>query len=237
MENSYYKQLVHSVSHGDKCLAILIDPDKFDDGSSEVFLKKIPETTTHLFVGGSTVHNNATERTIKALKQHTRLPIFIFPGDFTQVTHEAHALLFLSLLSGRNPEYLIGQHIKAIPKLRDLSLEVIPTGYLLIDGGNESAVACVTNTLPLSQENSNHIVDTALAAQYMGMKLVYLEAGSGANNPVHPKIIKAVKDEISIPLIVGGGIRTERQKAAAFEAGADMIVMGTAFENQEESNV
>jgi len=237
MENTYYKQLVRSVSDGDKCLAILIDPDKFDDRASEAFLKKIPETTTHLFVGGSTVNNNATQTTIKALKRYTTLPIFIFPGDFTQVTPEAHALLFLSLLSGNNPEYLIGQHIKAIPKLRGLSLEVIPTGYLLIDGGNESAVARVTNTLPLLQENPNHIIDTALAAQYMGMKLVYLEAGSGANNPVHPEIIKAVKNEISIPLIVGGGIKTERQKKEALEAGADMIVMGTAFENQEESNV
>jgi putative glycerol-1-phosphate prenyltransferase len=231
MEDIFYKNLLRSVAEKKRQLAILIDPDKFDKTEIDSFLKKIPKQTTHLFVGGSTVANGETEATVKVLKAETNLPIFLFPGDWSQITPLADALLFLTLLSGRNAEYLIGQQIKSISKLKNSALEIISTGYILIDGGNDSAVSKVTNTEPLPQENIENIVHTAMAGQFMGAKLIYLEAGSGAKFPVKPEIISEVKKAIKIPLIVGGGIKTETQKNTVYEAGADMIVMGTAFEN------
>lgn len=234
MGDSFYKYFQKNIAAGKKQLAILIDPDKFDISETELFLHKIPNDTTHLFVGGSIVENGQTEITVKAIKKaiktKTELPIFLFPGDFSQITNEADVLLFLSLISGRNAEYLIGQQVKSISKLKNSNLEIIPTGYILIDGGNNSAVSRVTNTQPLSQNNIETIVDTAIAGQYMGAKLIYLEAGSGAKNVVNSKIISEVKKNTSIPLIVGGGIRSEEQKREAYNAGADMVVMGTAFE-------
>lgn len=230
MGDSFYKYFQKNIAAGKKQLAILIDPDKFDISETELFLHKIPNDTTHLFVGGSIVENGQTEITVKAIKTKTELPIFLFPGDFSQITNEADVLLFLSLISGRNAEYLIGQQVKSISKLKNSNLEIIPAGYILIDGGNNSAVSRVTNTQPLSQNNIETIVDTAIAGQYMGAKLIYLEAGSGAKNVVNSKIISEVKKNTSIPLIVGGGIRSEEQKREAYNAGADMVVMGTAFE-------
>ncbi len=230
MEGFFYKTFLKSVAENEKQLAILIDPDKFDISEIKSFLKKIPKETTHLFVGGSTVANGETEKTVKALKAETKLPVFLFPGNHSQLTDLADALLFLTLLSGRNAEYLIGQQIKSVSKLKNSRVEIISTGYILIDGGNDSAVSKVTKTEPLPQENIENIVNTALAGQFMGAKLIYLEAGSGAKFPVEPEIISEVKKAIKIPLIVGGGIKSENQKNAAYEAGADMIVMGTAFE-------
>lgn len=239
MEESFYASILKLISEKKKLLAILIDPDKFDISETGSFLNKIPKDTTHLLVGGSSVVNNETEITVKALKARTKLPIFLFPGDHSHITKLADALLFLSLLSGRNAEYLIGQQVKSISKLKDSGLEIIPTGYILIDGGNDSAVSKVTQTEPLQQEDVETIVHTALAGQYMGAKLIYLEAGSGAKVPVNPEIISAVKNVIhtrlpncGVPLIVGGGIRTELQKQMAYAAGADMIVMGTAYETE-----
>jgi len=231
MDKLFYNAILKSVKANEKLLAILIDPDKFDIVEIDAFLNKIPNNTTHLFVGGSTVSNGETEGVVKALKQNTKLPIFLFPGDYSHITSLADVLLFLTLLSGRNAEYLVGQQVKSIAKLKDSPLEIIPTGYLLIDGGNHSSVSKVTATEPISQENAQDVVHTALAGQYMGAKLIYLEAGSGAKFPVKPEIIKKVKEAIKIPLIVGGGIRSESQKQAAYLAGADMIVMGTAFED------
>lgn len=230
MEENFYKNLLKSIAENERQLAILIDPDKFNISETISFLKKIPNETTHLFVGGSTVANGETEATVQALKTETKLPIFLFPGDHSHITPLADALLFLTLLSGRNAEYLVGQQIKSISKLKNSSLEIISTGYILIDGGNDSAVSKVTNTEPLPQENIENIVDTAMAGQFMGTKLIYLEAGSGAKFPVKPEIISEVKNAINIPLIVGGGIKTDAQKNTAYEAGADMVVMGTAFE-------
>lgn len=230
MGGIFYKSFLKRIDEKEKQLTILIDPDKFNSSETKSFLKKLPKKTTHLFVGGSTVANGETEATVKALKTETKLPIFLFPGDHSQITPLADALLFLTLLSGRNAEYLVGQQIKSISKLKNSPLEIISTGYILINGGNDSAVSKVTNTEPLPQENIENIVHTALAGQFMGAKLIYLEAGSGAKFPVKPEIISEVKKAINIPLIVGGGIKTEAQKNTAYEAGADMVVMGTAFE-------
>lgn len=224
-------EISEAVASEEKLLSVLIDPDKFEVSKTREFLNKIPENTTHIFVGGSTIEKGQTDTCIKALKSETSLPVILFPGDHSQITPEADGLLFLSLISGRNPEYLIGQQVKAVKQLRNSDMEIIPTGYILIDGGNESAVQRVSKTFPMSQELPEEIVNTALAGEYSGKRLIYLEAGSGAEFPVHPEIIRSVKQALSIPLIVGGGIRSAQQLSAAYTAGADMVVVGTAFEN------
>lgn len=230
MQGIFYSEIIRASNNGTKLLAVLIDPEKFDVNQAEQFIYNLPEETTHLFVGGSTDAEQKIEEVVKALKQECFFPIFLFPGSHQQITDEADALLFLSLHSGRNSEYLIGQQVKAAPLLKDSQLEIIATSYLLIDGGHQSAVALVSETKPMQQENVTQIVDTAIAGQLMGAKLVYLEAGSGAIIPVSVAIIKAVKNAISIPLIVGGGIRSSEQRAKAYKAGADLVVMGTVFE-------
>lgn len=230
LTKNLYQTFTESLLLQRKLLSVLVDPDKFELDRTAAFLRELPVETTHIFVGGSTVPAGRTESLVKAIKMATSRPVLLFPGDHSQITDAADGLLFLTLLSGRNPEYLIEQQLKAVPKLKATSLEVIPTGYLLIDGGHTSSVERVTGTAALSQNEVEKIVHTAVAGELMGAQLVYLEAGSGAKNPVGAHIISEVKKEISIPLIVGGGIRTDAQKQSAYSAGADMVVMGTVFE-------
>ncbi|MBE7640780.1 geranylgeranylglyceryl/heptaprenylglyceryl phosphate synthase [Salegentibacter sp. BLCTC] len=227
---NFYAEISRASTKGEKLLAILIDPDKFKGPEAEAYLKRIPKETSHIFVGGSSVAKCKTEKTVNSIKKHTNLPVILFPGDYSQITETADALLFLSLLSGRNPEYLIEQQIKSVENLRNSSLQIIPTAYILIDGGRECAVQRISKTKPIPQFQVETIVDTALAGEFSGKKLIYLEAGSGADFPVSEEIISEVKKAISIPLIVGGGIRSRVQQNSAYKAGADMIVMGTQFE-------
>lgn len=228
---NFYTEISQAVANGKKLIAILIDPDKFNEAEAAVYLKKIPKETTHIFVGGSTVPNFKTEKTVKVIKTQTDLPVILFPGDYSQITESADALLFLSLLSGRNPEYLIEQQVKSVDKLKNSKLEIIPTAYILIDGGKECAVQRVSGTKAIPQSQVETIVNTALAGQFSGKKLIYLEAGSGADFPVSEEIITEVKKAVSIPLVVGGGIRSLEHQENAYKAGADMVVMGTQFEN------
>ena len=229
-----YQNILSAKQQNKKLLAVLIDPEKVLLENLFSFFEKVHQSiATHIFVGGSTDKNQSTEKVVTEIKNVTQLPVVLFPGDVTQITHKADAILFLSLLSGRNPEYLIEQHIKAVPLLKESNLEIIPTGYLLIDGGKETAVERVSNTKPIPQTEISTIVNTALAGEYSGKKLIYLEAGSGSTNAVSQKIIKKVSDNLSIPLIVGGGIKTKQQLNTAFESGADLVVIGTAFENDE----
>ena len=219
---------------GEKCLAILIDPDKMQLDSLGGFIEKVNTSiATHIFVGGSIVEEKVTDVLVSEIKKNTELPIVLFPGDITQITDKANALLYLSLISGRNPDYLIGKHVASISKLRQTNLEVIPTGYILIENGIATAIQKVTQTLPMSRTNIQNVVDTALAGQLLGMQLVYLEAGSGATSPVERKMISEVKKILNIPLIVGGGIRNIQQLDEAYQAGADLVVIGTAFEEDE----
>jgi putative glycerol-1-phosphate prenyltransferase len=216
----------------EKLLAILLDPDKTTLGKLPEISSRIENLNANfIFVGGSFVENDITNLFVKTLKKHTKLPVVLFPGDFSQLTNYADALLFLSLLSGRNPEYLIEQQIKSVPFLKNSNLEIIPTGYILIDGGTNSSVFKTSNTKPISQENIQLAVDTAVAGMYKGKQLIYLEAGSGAKIPVNSQLISEVKKHINIPLIVGGGIRTKEQLENAYANGADLVVIGTAFEN------
>lgn len=225
-----YRDIFTASKQKQKQIAVLIDPEKFLIDNARNFIENLPVGITHIFIGGSTDPYQKTENTVRSIKAIVNIPVILFPGDHSQVTDLADGLLFLSLISGRNPEYLIGQQVRAAEKLGKSKLETIPTGYILIDGGRECAVQRVSNTKPISQKDISQIVNTALAGQLMGKKLIYLEAGSGAAFPVSPKIITAVKEAISIPLIVGGGIRSKIQQDLAFEAGADLLVIGTSFE-------
>jgi phosphoglycerol geranylgeranyltransferase len=237
MNNSILAFIQKASIKGEKLLAILLDPDKTSLGKLPVISSRIDTLNANfIFVGGSFVENQLTDLFVKTLKKHTKLSVILFPGDFSQLTNHADGLLFLSLLSGRNPEYLIEQQIKSVPFLKNSNLEIIPTGYILIDGGTNSSVLKMSNTKPISQENIQLAVDTAVAGMYKGKQLIYLEAGSGAKAPVNSKLISAVKQHISIPLIVGGGIKTKEQLNIAYENGADLVVVGTAFENNPSFN-
>lgn len=229
-----YKNILQAISNNKKLLAVLIDPDKMDLERIPNFIEKVNKSiATHIFVGGSEVAEELTELVVKTIKEHTDLPIVLFPGDVTQITNKADALLFLSLISGRNSDYLIGKHVQAVSKLRISNLEIIPTGYILVENGKQTAVQRVTETQPLQNGNIQLIVDTAKAGELLGMKLIYLEAGSGALNPIPTEIIRNVKENIYVPLIVGGGIRSSKQLEQAYQAGADLVVIGTAFEDDE----
>lgn len=217
-----------------KLLAVLIDPDKMPLASVATFMQYVKTTiATHIFVGGSTVDEAVMLPFVQEVKKNTQLPVVLFPGDITQLTDAADALLFLSLISGRNPEYLIEKQVQAVSKLRGANLEVIPTGYMLIENGKETAVQRVSQTKPILRNDIQRIIDTAVAGELLGMALIYLEAGSGALEPVPLEVISKTKSELNIPLIVGGGIRTKKQLKDAYEAGADMVVIGTAFEEDE----
>ena len=226
--------ILKSKAEGKKLLAVLIDPEKTPPRQAETLSNKIAVAgASHIFIGGSTAAVNFDE-VVKAFRRFSKLPIVLFPGGSDQLSNHAHAILFLSLLSGRNPEYLISQQVKAAPLLKNTNLEIVPTAYILIESGTQTAVERVSRTSPMATKDPQQIVNTALAGEMMGNKLIYLEAGSGAKYPVPHEVIQAVAAEISVPLIVGGGIRSRSAIDAAFAAGADMVVIGTAFEENPE---
>ena len=227
-----YKQIILAKKEKQKLLAILIDPDKTTLSEITSLVEKIKQSpATHIFVGGSIIAENIMDNFVLELKKHLQLPIIIFPGHPSQISHYADGLLFLSLLSGRNPEYLIEHHINSVEILHNSDLEIIPTGYILIDGGKETAVQRVSQTIPIERNNIDLAYKTAKAGEYLGKKLIYLEAGSGAENGVSTEMIQKVSKSLNIPLIVGGGIRSKQEIEEAFYAGADLVVIGTAFEN------
>jgi len=223
-----YQKIINS---SDSKLAVLIDPDKqnFDSLPALISLSDNAKVD-FFFIGGSLLVDKNFEATIETIKAHSDIPVIIFPGSNYQLSNKADAVLFLSLISGRNPEYLIGQQVVAAPMIKKLELEAISTGYILIDGGRISSTAYMTQTLPIPNDKTDIAVATAQAGELLGMKLIYLEAGSGAKNAVGLDMIKAVKRNISIPLIVGGGIRSSEQAEAICKAGADIIVVGNALE-------
>ena len=229
-----YQDILTRISNSKRLLAVLIDPDKMRVENVSSFLLKVNDSkATHILVGGSEVDEGKTERLIIEIKKYTQLPIILFPGDHIQISDKADALLFLSLISGRNPEYLIGKQVESISKLRQADLEIIPTGYILLENGKQTSVERVSKTKPLKRNNIDLIMDTAKAGELLGMKLIYLEAGSGATHPIEASIIENVKTQLNIPLIVGGGIRSTQAIESAFESGANMVVVGTAFEEDE----
>lgn len=227
-----YQKILEAKSKNQRLLAILLDPDKLDLDSIDTLISKINQSpATHIFVGGSSFEGNHLDEIIIRLKSKIKLPMLLFPGNPSQISSEADGILFLQLLSGRNPDYLVEHQINAVPILEKTNLEIISTGYILIESGSETAVERVSQTKPLPKNNSNYIAQTAKAGELIGNKTLYLEAGSGALNAVSLEIIKTVSDRISVPLIVGGGIRSKKQIDEAYSAGADLVVIGTAFEN------
>lgn len=227
-----YPEILLAKKQNKKLLVILLDPDKLILKDIEKLISKIEKSpATHIFVGGSSFEGNHLDEIIIRLKSKIQLPILLFPGNPSQISAEADGILFLMLLSGRNPDYLIEHQINAVPILEKTNLEIISTGYILIESGAETAVERVSKTKPLSKSNIEYIAQTAKAGEFIGNKLLYLEAGSGALNAVSKEIIKTVSERISIPLLVGGGIRSKTQINEAYSAGADLVIIGTAFEN------
>ncbi len=229
-----YEHIAHNKQAGKKMLAVLLDPAPVR-GERAMSLEPLAMSTQpdFIFVGGSGYEEHI-DGFVRDLKAQTEVPIVLFPGSPEQVTPEADALLFLSLLSGRNPEMLIGSQVRAARKVVESGIETIPMGYILIDGGKTSSVEKASGTRALPAADVETIVDTALAGELLGMKTVYLEAGSGAKNPVAIETIKRVRGAISVPLIVGGGICKVEQMQTAFAAGADIVVIGNHFEQHPE---
>ena len=227
-----YHNILTSKAKNEKLLAILLDPDKINLESTEILSQKINQSpATHIFIGGSQVNNNIIDELILKIKQVCDLPIVLFPGNPSQISNKADGILFLTLLSGRNPDYLIEHQVNAVPILKKTNLEIISTGYILVESGNETAVERISKTKPLDRNNANFILQTAQAGEYLGNKLIYLEAGSGAKLAIPSEIIQLLSQNIQIPLIIGGGIRSLCEIQKAYIAGADLVVIGTAFEN------
>ena len=227
-----YNNILKSKANKEQRLAILLDPDKIDLNIAEVLIQKIIQSpATYIFIGGSLVENNILDELILKIKQKCALPIVLFPGNPSQISDKADAILFLSLISGRNPDFLIEHQVKAAPILKQTQLEIISTGYILIESGTETAVQRVSKTNPLDRNNSDLALATAQAGEMLGNKLIYLEAGSGAKQAVPLEMIRKISQNIEIPLLVGGGIIDLQGIQKAYDSGADLVVIGTAFEN------
>ncbi len=212
-------------------MAILLDPDKIPEEEFDTLAQRLESSgVDFVFVGGSLLMNNQLPKLVQALKKVVTLPIVLFPGNVYQICPDADGILLLSLISGRNPEMLIGQHVVAAPLLKQSNLEVLPTGYILIESGTSTSVNYMSNTLPIPRDKADIAVCTAMAGELLGLKLIYMDAGSGAQQTISTEMISAVAGNIDIPLIVGGGIRSAAQAEAVLKAGADMIVIGNAFE-------
>lgn len=230
-----YQEIQTAFHENRRLLAVLLDPDKVEFTRIKTLIANINQSpATHIFIGGSLVFSNAIEELIAKVKAFTPLPILLFPGHPSQIAQNADGILFLNLLSGRNPDYLIGHQVNSAPVLKKLNLEVIPTAYLLIESGEKTAVEVVSKTNPISRQDIDEAVATAQAGELMGNKLIYLEAGSGALQPVPSDMIRKVTESVAIPVVVGGGIRTKKAMDLAYEAGATMVVIGTAFEKNIE---
>ena len=218
-----------------KKLAVLIDPDKPSDAQILSIVEKAKAADVDFFfVGGSLLVTDSLDHCIKLIKANCDIPVLIFPGNSLQISKYCDGFLLLSLISGRNPEMLIGRHVIAAPYLKLYGNEIIPTGYMLIDSGKATSVSYMSDTTPIPHDKDDIAMCTALAGEMLGLKLIYLEAGSGALMPVSTSMISKVSQMIKIPLIVGGGIKTPEMAADAVKAGADVIVIGTAFEKEPE---
>jgi len=231
MSLQLYTQLQEAKQQGQKKFAVLIDPDKLRLSKfDEVMQLATDAAVDYFYIGGSLVVNDMLDEVLKRIKEQTQIPTILFPGNSFQLSYKADALLFLSLISGRNAELLIGKHVVTAPFLKISPLEIISTGYMLVDGGINTTVQYMSNTTPIPAEKDDIAVCTAMAGELLGLKQIYMDAGSGAKNPIPTSMIDSVSTAIDIPLIVGGGISTPDRAAANVKAGADVIVVGNAIE-------
>lgn len=219
-----------------KSIAVLVDPDKAEDPARLQHLINLASENCvdYFFVGGSLVTSTNLSEVVRRIKENVTIPVVLFPGNAIQVEASADAILFLSLISGRNPELLIGQHVVAAPILKNTRLEVIATGYMLINSGRMTSVAYISNTMPIPDDKYSLAASTAMAGQMLGLQTIYIDAGSGAEREISSRMIAAVRKSVTVPLIVGGGINSSRKAIAALEAGADMIVIGNALEKEPD---
>jgi putative glycerol-1-phosphate prenyltransferase len=231
MKQELHSKLVEKKKQGKKSFAVLIDPDKVDAAAIEQILELSTEAKVdYFFVGGSLVISTHLDECIQQLKAACDIPIVLFPGSPSQVSKYADALLYLSLISGRNPELLIGQHVISAPFVKKSGLEIMPTGYMVIDGGAPTTVSYISNAAPIPADKTDIAMCTAMAGEMLGMKLIYMDAGSGAKTPITEKMIEKVSSHIESPLIVGGGIIEPEKAYLNCKAGADIIVVGNAIE-------
>lgn len=236
MEKKIYQTMKDSSEAKRKQFALLLDPDKISPENIDELISQAIETAVdYIFFGGSLLTSDTIDESICYIKSKCSIPIVLFPGNPTQVNKNADGLFFLSLISGRNPELLIGHHVLSAPIIKQSGLEVIPTGYILIDGGKITSVSYISNTTPIPANKPDIAGCTAMAGQMLGMKVMYMDAGSGADNPIPAKVISAVKQGANdCPVVVGGGIRTPEQAIIAANAGADIIVVGNAIEKDKD---
>ena len=231
MKKAIYQSLLDHKKKGYKSFAVLIDPDKVDNASLEETATLANEAgVDYLLVGGSLVISNHIDDVIKRIRLHSSLPIILFPGSPSQTSVHADALLYLSLISGRNPELLIGQHVISAAAIRQSGLEIISTGYMVIDGGAPTTVSYISNASPIPADKNEIAMCTAMAGEMLGMKVIYMDAGSGAKRAISESMIEKVSQSIQVPLIVGGGIQSPEKAYLNCKAGADLIVIGNAIE-------
>ena len=233
---SIFQNLIEIIEEKGSAYIVLIDPDKKNSNNIENIVEKGNKSNVDaFFVGGSLIMDSKYESRVKSIKNNSDIPVILFPGGVNQINAYFDAMLFMSMISGRNPQYLIGEQVISAPIIKDLGIETISTGYILIDGGVQSMVQVMSDTNPISMDRPDAIIAHALAAQYLGMKMIYLEAGSGATKSIDNNIIKSVSEIINIPLIIGGGLRDPEIVSAKVNSGASIIVTGTITE--EDSSV
>ena len=226
-----YKSILVSKNQGKKLFAILIDPDKQKNSDLLLIIKNANKSkANYFFVGGSLLINDNLNDCIKTIKENSKIPVILFPGNAMQINPKADGILFLSLISGRNPDLLIGKQVISAPILKQTELEIISTGYMLIDSGRATTASYMSNTVPIPREKNAIASSTAIAGQYLGMKLIYMDGGSGAEQPITSDMIKQVSNCIDIPLIIGGGICNAKKAIENCQSGADLIVVGNAIE-------
>jgi phosphoglycerol geranylgeranyltransferase len=231
MGNDIYQSLLKAKTTREKQFAVLIDPDKLKMANVDNIIHLAENASVDcFFVGGSLLVNDVMNDCIDMIRRVSNIPIIIFPGSAMQINYNADAILYLSLISGRNPDLLIGRHVESAPMLHRSPLEVISTGYMLIDGGKPTTASYISNTHPIPRDKDDIALCTALAGELLGLKTIFMDAGSGAEKAVSTSMIKIVSSQLSIPLIVGGGIRTPEKAAANVVAGADVVVIGNAIE-------
>jgi phosphoglycerol geranylgeranyltransferase len=218
-----------------KQLAVLVDPDKQSDDEHKKIARLAQDAGVNFFfVGGSLLTSDSLYRCIRILKENSTIPVILFPGNTYQVARNADAMLFLSLISGRNPDMLIGMHVIAAPYIKLSGIETMPTGYMLIDSGKPTSVSYMSNSFPIPNDKKDIAACTAMAGEMLGLRLIFMDAGSGAKKPVPSDMIRFVKDSIGVPLIVGGGLRSPEMVKESLQAGADVIVVGNRFEEEPE---
>jgi len=233
--NTIYQQFLDAKNNGEKKFVVLIDPDKVRLSKIQKVLElSIEAGVDYFFIGGSLVVNDMLDYVLKSMKEMCHIPMILFPGNSFQLSYKADGLLFLSLISGRNADLLIGKHVITAPFLKMSPLEIISTGYMLIDGGIMTSVQYMSNTNPIPANKDDIALCTAMAGELLGLKQIYMDAGSGAKNPISESMINIVSSAINIPLIIGGGISTPEKAAANAKAGADVIVVGNAIEKDPQ---